>query len=423
MKRLHALQLILSVALGGSPVSLLANGVRLASQDAFASGRAEAFVATADNPSAIYYNPAGITQLEGNNVRAGIYGIYLDPSYRPPSGAPNSGSTYHIENKFAGVPQFFYTHTPEDFPLSAGLGIYAPYGLGAEWPQDTGFRAVATEGAVTYVTINPVVALKLARNLSLGGGVAVNYGEIELEQGLLRTETPFANYFRFTGDGWSVGCNLGLLWQPHEKISLGATFRSSATINMEGHTEFEQQPVIPSTRRSAEAKFQFPLGAALGVSYRPTPKWNLEFNADYTDWSSFDRVTIRQATPPPFPVQQDIPVTLEWQASWYYAFGVTRYFDRGWHVSAGYLFNENSVPDDYYSPLAADLDRHFFTVGTGRKGRRFDFDVAYQFGYGPTLTVTGSAPSSQPAQFAGQTADGKYDFISHAVLVTVGVHF
>jgi long-chain fatty acid transport protein len=273
------------------------------------------------------------------------------------------------------------------------------------------------------VTINPVVALKLARNLSLGGGVAVNYGEIELEQGLLRTETPFANYFRFTGDGWSVGCNLGLLWQPHEKISLGATFRSSATINMEGHTEFEQQPVIPPTRRSAEAKFQFPLGAAFGLSYRPTPKWNLEFNADFTDWSSFDRVTIRQATLPPFPVQQDIPVTLEWQASWYYAFGVTRYFDRGWHVSAGYLFNENSVPDDYYSPLSADLDRHFFTIGTGRKGRRFDFDVAYQFGYGPARTVTGSTPSSQPAQFAGQTADGKYDFISHAVLLSVGVHF
>ena len=42
-----------------------ANGFGLPDQDAFATARGEAFVATADNPSAIYYNPAGITQLAG----------------------------------------------------------------------------------------------------------------------------------------------------------------------------------------------------------------------------------------------------------------------------------------------------------------------------------------------------------------------
>ena len=64
-----------------------ANGFRLADQDAFATARGEAFVATADNPSAIYYNPAGIAQLKGNNLRGGVYGIYLDPSFTPPSDA------------------------------------------------------------------------------------------------------------------------------------------------------------------------------------------------------------------------------------------------------------------------------------------------------------------------------------------------
>jgi long-chain fatty acid transport protein len=101
-----------------------------------------------------------------------------------------------------------------------------------------------------------------------------------------------------------------------------------------------------------------------------------------------------------------------------YEFGVTRYFDNGWHVSAGYVYNENSVPDAHYTPLAADLDRHFFSIGTGHKGKVFDFDVAYQFCYGPDRTVTGSMPSA-----AGQTADGTYGFISHAVLLTVGMHF
>src|SRR5439155_10168116 len=71
-----------------------------------------------------------------------------------------------------------------------------------------------------------------------------------------------------------------------------------------------------------------------------------------------------------------------------------------------------------YTPLVADLDRHFFSIGTGFKGERFNFDVAYQFGYGPPRTVTGSASSA-----ARQTADGRYEFISHAIALTLGWHF
>ena len=106
-----------------------------------------------------------------------------------------------------------------------------------------------------------------------------------------------------------------------------------------------------------------------------------------------------------------------------YEFGVTRYFDNGWHVSAGYVFNENSVPDDNYSPLVADMDRHFFSVGAGHKGKRLDFDAMYQFGYGPDHKVSGSEPPSISGVFSGQNADGTYDFISHAIMVSVGWHF
>jgi len=81
------------------------------------------------------------------------------------------------------------------------------------------------------------------------------------------------------------------------------------------------------------------------------------------------------------------------------------------------------VPNQYYTPLAADMDRHFFSLGTGHKGKRFDFDFAYQFGYGPAHMVTGSTPSSTPGRANNQTADGAYDFISHAVLVSVGMRF
>ncbi len=55
-----------------------ATGFRLPDQDAFATARGEAFAATADNASAVYYNPAGITQIQGQQVRGGVYGLNLN---------------------------------------------------------------------------------------------------------------------------------------------------------------------------------------------------------------------------------------------------------------------------------------------------------------------------------------------------------
>src|SRR5258708_26419815 len=98
-------------ALACFTATLLADGFRLPSQDAFATARGEAFAATADNPSAIYYNPAGITQLDGSNLRAGIYGLYLDPTFTPPP--PANTNTFHIDKKLPAAPQFFFTHTLE----------------------------------------------------------------------------------------------------------------------------------------------------------------------------------------------------------------------------------------------------------------------------------------------------------------------
>lgn len=134
-------------------------------------------------------------------------------------------------------------------------------------------------------------------------------------------------------------------------------------------------------------------------------------------------MTIRQTPAPPFPVRQNIPVNLHWEGSWLWSAGVTRYFRNGWHASAGYAFNQNSVPDRFYTPLAADLDRHFFTVGTGWRNDRWRVDAALQVGYGPKHTVRGSLPSSQPGLFSGQNADGDYRFSSVAAFLSLGRQF
>ena len=395
--------------------STFAGGFDLPDQDAFAVARGLAVVATADNPAAIFYNPAGLTQLTGNNLEAGFYGIYLDPQYTPPGG----GNTFHNQEPFGGVPQLFYVHGNEKQTFSYGLGVYAPSGLSVRWQDNARLRTAGVQGSLEQIAINPVVAFKLLDSLSIGGGLSANYANLDLRQGIAWPNQPY-DQFRFQGDGWGLSGNVGLLWKPLEQLSFGASLHTGTKINLKGYTSaYNNQLGIPgypefSTSASAQADFQFPLKAEAGFSYRPTPKWNLEFDVDYTDWNSMGTVNIQQAHGVPGLFPQNIALPLEWKSSWYYELGATRYFDNGWHVSAGYIFNQNAVPDANYNTVVADENRHFFSVGVGHKGKQLDFDVAYQFGYGPDRTVNGSV---NPA------ANGTYGFISHAVAVSVGWHF
>jgi long-chain fatty acid transport protein len=403
-----------------------AGGFDLPDQDAFVVARGMAFVATADNPSAIYYNPAGLTQLEGQNLRGGVYGLYVNPQYTSPS----TGQTFDNEKNWHAIPQMFYSWTLDSLPLAVGLGVYSPFGLSSAWDQGTGFRKVATEGSIITYTINPTVAWRVLPNLSLGAGLKVNYGETDLKQGLFWPGQAF-DQFRFNGDGWALGYDVGVLWKPIEQVSLGAAFKSTTSFNFEGHTDYYNNvayppgvgavPAFPDQSAAANSNWEFPLKVACGLSYRPTTNWNFEFDAEYTDWSSLGTVTINQSNGGVLGLPQSIPLTLNWQGSWYYEAGATRYLGKCWSVSAGYIYNQNSVPDATYNPLVADLDRQFISVGTGYKGEHFSVDLAYQFGFGPTRTVSGSA-------FAGaapplQNSDGQYEFFSHAVFLTAGWHF
>lgn len=377
--------------------ALLAGGFRLPDQDAFATARGEAFAATADNASAIYYNPAGLGQLRGHNIRSGFYSIWFQSSYEDAG-----GQDWETDAKINPVPQLFYAYGCEDLPLTFGLGIYAPFGLSLKWPQDVPFRQVALEGSLTYMTVNPAVAWRIAPNLSLGVGLNINRGQALLKQGL--APIPLGDEFKFKGDGMSVGGNVGLQWQINSNFTVGATYRSPSTIDMDGDIRIIPPASTPSYA-SASLDFNIPQSAVVGVSWRPNPKWNIEVNVEWTDWNNIDSLAIQSVVPLP-------AVPFNWHASYYYELGATRYFENGWHVSGGYVFNQSAMPDRFYNPVVADVDKHFLSVGTGHRGKRWSFDVAYQFGYGPQHTVQGST-----------LADGKYDFVSHALSTTVGYHF
>jgi long-chain fatty acid transport protein len=388
-------------------------GIRLPDQDAFATARGEAFAATADRPSAIYYNAAGITQLEGQNFSAGLFSIYVNSEYTAPD-----GRKFDTKDEIHPVPQLFYTHTLQDLPLAWGLGVYSPYGLSLEWPSNAPFTTLAREGQVNYATFNPVIAWRVHERFSVAAGLTVNYAQADLRRNAYffaggAGAAFFPARFKFAGDDIDVGYTAGLLWRPHDVLSFGVSYRSATTMDFEGHSTIRS--VLPARARSS-AEFDFPQNIVFGVSFRPTPQWNLEFNADWTDWDTLDTVVLKQSGLP------SVPLPFNWTSSWFYEWGATRFIGERYSVSAGYIYSENSVPDHSFNPIVPDSDRHIFSLGAGYKGERWHCDLAYQFAWGPSRSVTGSPPSPYPPPFA-ESADGRYRFLSHAVTLTVGCSF
>ena len=92
--------------------------------------------------------------------------------------------------------------------------------------------------------------------------------------------------------------------------------------------------------------------------------------------------------------------------------------ENGLHVSAGYLYTENSTPDSTYTPALPDSNRSFYSAGLGYTAGNFSFDLAWHYSDGGTRTVSGSPPS-----LLGSTADGKYKNSLNAISASAGWRF
>lgn len=397
-----AIRFSLALAAGLTSVSVSGVGLRLPNQDPEGIARGNAFVATADNPSAIYYNPAGITQLEGQHFRVGLYLISADTQYESATGA-----TADTESSFQPVPQLYYVNSLKDSPISLGLGIYAPYGLGIDWGKSTPFRTVAESGSLLYATVNPVVAWQVHKTLSIGLGPTINYAEAVLEQGF----SPFnpADEFKFEGEDFGYGFNAGLRWQPLRRWAFGVNYRSPTSLDFRGNSRTSPTapfPYYPKTK--THGSVSFPQFIAAGVSFRPRDDWNLEFNIDWTDWDKLDEITF-QDTP-----VGNIPVVLNYRSSFMYEFGITKRIGQRYFASVGYIFSENSSPDRHFTPLVPDADLHLGSIGFSRRGTKWDFAVGYHFAYNGGRDVENNV---------NPLVDGHYKTFNNAVNVSATLKF
>ncbi len=388
----RALRALLALPLLVCPASVQASGFAIESQGARAMGFAGAYVAQAADPSAIFFNAAGIGFLKGKQLYiAGAFaGLSTDFTGEGPF--PKAGTLETSSRGLAVLPAIYYSQQLGD-SMVIGLGVSRPFANRSEWqnPNDFTGRYICLACEMASWSINPTVAFKLADRFSIGVGLDVRLSKFQLSRRLVAEPNPFpepkdvAELTLDSGTDTGIGFNLGLLAMPTENLSIGVAYRHEVKIDhgaqanfvqiLTGNTVLDQAVAIAlPASQPAIVSFSYPGSIAAGVALR-RGYWTIEVDFQWMLWSSFDQVAISFLNSPAF----DTVLPQDWESTYRGALGVEYLIKDDWELRAGYGYDHSPAPTETISPFIHDADRHTFGAGGSWKYEklRLDFNLRY----------------------------------------------
>ena len=373
-------------------VTAFGAGFSIFEQGAKASGMAGAFVATADDASAIFYNPAGIAQQRELQVLAGATFINFSNEF---NGDPNSEYTAGTSGKYdrhTFVPPNMYVSKGFGQNLTVGVGVFAAWGLRTDWADPWVGRFVSRDADLKTTSVQPTVAWQTSNGrFAVGGGVEYRRARVILNQNIA---LPFVNPFtgrvtdignaRLASDyGDDIGWNLGVLFKPSDRLRFGASYRSDMDIELDGEADFTQISTGNAQLDAAVAAtfpqddtintvFPFPAVAAVGVAFSPSERVDVELDITHMTWSRFEALSVDFTNQP----ARNFVRVQNWDDSSAYRLGTNIEATPNWDVRLGAVYDENPQPVESVSPLLPDADRLGFTFGAGWHHGPFIVDAA-----------------------------------------------
>ncbi len=383
----------------------VAQGAGFALIEQSVTGLGNAFAgssASAQDASTIFFNPAGMILLPGQQVVAGLH--YVAPSAKFHSTEAQNALGLDISGGNGGdggesglVPNLFYSFNPGG-KLAFGLGIAAPFGLTTEYPFDWVGRYHGVRSDLKTININPSVAFRVNDQLSLGAGVSAQYIDVQLTSmidfGLATGVPALASdhdadvYADLNADDWGVGYNLGLLYEISDQTRMGVAYRSRILHEVKGDAAFglvnrsflagfglDAVALAQFSPQGLTSKVELPASASLGIFSQVTQEWALMADVMWTDWSSFDKLLIlfdgSLASNPSL-------TTENWNDNWRYSVGATFTPDETWTLRLGLAYDETPIPDAFRTPRIPGEDRFWTAIGGGyRLNENIRFDLAY----------------------------------------------
>lgn len=418
-------KMIRSFAAATLLATTLAEGAGFAIIENSASGMGSAFSsggAAGEDASTIWFNPASMTLLKGQNaVVAGHLIVpkadFTNDGSTNADGTPITGPDSD-GGKMAFVPNLYYVGQVND-DLFLGFSVNAPFGLGTKYDDDWVGRYHAIDTELTTVNINPAFAYRINKQWSIGGGVSMQYVDVTLTSAidtgaLLGAPGTADGYAELTGDNsesLSYGWNIGLLYEPVETINISLAYRSGIKHDVTGDADFSMPasaaPIVSTgtfTDTTLSASVELPASASLSY-FQSLNDFDLMADITWTDWSVFKELRIKYDNPD----QPDSVTTENYQDQWRIAAGGRYHLDDATVFRAGLAYDQKAVKNkEYRTPRIPDNDRYWLSLGMGYAfSKMIAMDLGYSHLFVAATAINNTLETSQTS--LNSTLTGDYD--------------
>ena len=369
-----------------------AAGFMLTEQSAGSLGRAYAGVGVdGTDISGVFYNPATMTLHPGTQIQAGFVAVGLDLAYEGNNGATENGAA-----NTQPIPFGYISHQMTD-NMWIGLSMTVPFGMGTEFDDNWALAGRGISAQVLTFDFNPNVAWKLSDKVSLGAGLSIQYAsaDLKMKQYQAADQDIASLDSEVDADSIAWGWNIGLMWSPLDNLRFGLSYRSSVNHNADGDLTIDNARIngIPITADMAGASEG--LARVMGVydasATLATPAWAMATAAwdvndlvslyatfRWTDWSSFDELTIKSVT--------SSTITNKWQDTYLFSVGTDLRFTNWWTFRAGIGYETSPIDNpEYRTAIIPDADRWWFALGSSFKATdnlQLDVSAAWLHGTG-----------------------------------------
>jgi long-chain fatty acid transport protein len=361
-----------------SSASVFASGYHFGTQSASNQGVANSGAAEVMDASTIFYNPAGMSRLEGTQV-SGVLNVIV------PTGEFSNINTTTATGRATGggnggnfgvttpVPHAYLTHQIND-QLHVGVGMFVPFGSHTDYDEGWVGRYQTLESQIKTMNLNPSVSYRFNDTFSLGAGVSVQYIQGTLSKALdlgavvnpaLSGNKNYDGQSKVEGDDIGFGFNLGALIKVSEATRVGLAYRSAIKHKLEGDLKFTVPSLLQATPIGASLKntaatleVETPESFSINAFHQINPEWAITADYTWTGHSRFQEIRIKADG------RADSVTATKWSDTSRYSIGATYTPNQTWSLRAGLAFDQ-SPEDDPAERIASipDSDRIWYALG------------------------------------------------------------
>lgn len=334
--------------------------------------------------------------------------------------------------------------------LQAGISFYTPYGSAINWTKNWPGSILSQEVKLQTYTIQPTMSWRITPKLSVGVGMMITWGKVDLDKALISGQSFDAVMagmgipadrlghaaaasvnLKGTSDV-ALGANIGVMYDINEKWTAGANFRTKMNMkvgagvasldyaNKQVEAIINQAaPALPVLHESNfSAAMPCPYVLDFGVSYKPINGLTLAFDAQLTGWKSYRELNIEF----PDPLQdfnQNIPKN--YKNAWCFHLGAEYNLTKRFDVRAGLMIDTTPVNKHHYNPETPGMTKIEPTVGFSfRPINRLSVDVAFMYVAG---LGADNVSCSYKDMLLNTEREFKADYSVHAFAPAIGLSY